>query len=75
MPASPLRQRRIDLGLTQFAVAQRSDISAGRYSLIERQLIRPTQGERQRLAAVFGESEVALFPRAVDEETRANLPR
>jgi transcriptional regulator with XRE-family HTH domain len=56
---------RMERDLTQFDVSSASEISQGRYSMIERGLIEPTAEERARLAAVLGTAPSTLFRRAV----------
>ena len=61
MPASPLHHRRIDCGLTQFAVAHAARISCGRYSMIERRLVEASAEERVRISKALMAPEDALF--------------
>ncbi len=48
-----LKFLRISQGLTQWTLSQKAEISSGRYSMIERGLIQPTDAERDRIARVL----------------------
>lgn len=52
-------------GLTQWEICRETGISQGRYSMIERGLIDPTEEERARLAHVLGANPASLFRSAV----------
>lgn len=60
-----LKMLRLARGLSQWALAQSIRISQGRYSMIERGLIEPSVGERERLAQVLEASAGTLFRPAV----------
>ncbi len=51
--------------LSQWELSHRSAMSQGRYSMIERGLIEPTEEERERLAEVLGEAPAKLFRPAI----------
>ncbi len=61
---------RITQGLTQFTVSQSAGISQGRFSMLERGLVDPTDEERDRLAAVLRASPSALFRSAIRERSQ-----
>jgi transcriptional regulator with XRE-family HTH domain len=65
MPITWLHLARLDRGLTQFLVARAVDVSAGRYSLIERGLAVPTAEERRRLAEALKVPEGRLLERVL----------
>jgi transcriptional regulator with XRE-family HTH domain len=48
-------------GLSAFEVAGKARISSGRYSYLERGLLRPTPEERERLGEIFGVPGSSLF--------------
>ena len=48
-----LKLLRMSWGLSQWELSHRSDMSQGRYSMIERGLIEPTDEELQRLAQIL----------------------
>jgi transcriptional regulator with XRE-family HTH domain len=56
-----IRARRLAERRTAFETARAAEISAGRYSYIERGLVKPTGDERTRLADVFGVQASSLF--------------
>ena len=58
---TPLRRRRLELGLPQWAVARRAGIPAGRLSFAERRVSTLTSRERTAVAAVLGTDEEHLF--------------
>ena len=59
-----IKFRRMSADLTQWQVAQAAKISQGRYSMIERGLIDPTEEERERLAQVLHAPTHTLFRQA-----------
>lgn len=62
-PATRLRLRRVQLGLTQFQVAQRADMkSLGRLSLLERGMVQARPDEIVRLATALKTTPADLFP-------------
>lgn len=65
MPVTAMRHARIDAGVILFVLSQRTAISTGRLSLIERNLVVPSAEERQRIAEVLGKPEAAVFPSSV----------
>ncbi len=52
---------RLTAGRSAFAIAIAARISTGRYSYLERGLLRPTPEERERLAEIFGVPGTSLF--------------
>jgi transcriptional regulator with XRE-family HTH domain len=52
---------RMDQALTQLDLSLASGISQGRYSLIERGKLSPSDGERERLAQILETSATTLF--------------
>jgi transcriptional regulator with XRE-family HTH domain len=48
-----LRRARLDAGLTQFQLSARTGISTGRLSLLERELVQPSDAERERIEAAL----------------------
>jgi transcriptional regulator with XRE-family HTH domain len=60
--ATPIKLRRVEVGFTQLTVCQRSNISTGRYSCIERGIVRPRPDEIERLAFVLDMNPDDLFP-------------
>ncbi len=51
--------------LSQWQLSHEIGISSGRYSMIERGLVKPTVKERQRLAEVLGAPPATLFRSAI----------
>lgn len=75
MGASPLKHLRLDAGLTQFVLAQRTGISQGRLSLIEREQVRPSDAEASKIAAALGVPAARLFSgRHAPEEVLNGAP-
>lgn len=56
-----LKLLRIVSGQTQFEISRSASISQGRFSMIERALIEPTEDERKRLAQVLNAPASTLF--------------
>jgi transcriptional regulator with XRE-family HTH domain len=56
-----LKLLRMSWGLSQWELSHRSDMSQGRYSMIERGLIEPTTEERERLAQILQAPASTLF--------------
>lgn len=56
---------RMSRDLSQWELSRTVGISQGRYSMIERGLIEPTEEERARLARVLGANPATLFRAAV----------
>jgi len=56
-----IRALRLSDGRSAFSTALEAAISSGRYSYLERGLLRPTPEERERLAEIFGVSGTSLF--------------
>jgi len=56
-----IRALRLSDGRSAFSTALEAAISSGRYSYLERGLVRPTPGERERLARIFGVPGTSLF--------------
>jgi len=56
---------RMSKGLSQWEVSRDCEMSQGRYSMLERGLIEPTQNERKRLAQVLQAPASSLFRLAI----------
>jgi transcriptional regulator with XRE-family HTH domain len=56
-----IRALRLSDGRSAFSTALEAAISSGRYSYLERGLVRPTADERERLARIFGVPGTSLF--------------
>jgi transcriptional regulator with XRE-family HTH domain len=56
-----IRALRLSDGRSAFSTALEAAISSGRYSYLERGLVRPTPDERERLATIFGVPGASLF--------------
>lgn len=56
-----LKLERVKHGITQLEVAQRTRISAGRLSLLERGIVEPHADEARRFEAFFGVRATRLF--------------
>ena len=52
---------RISSSMSQWSLSQAAGISQGRYSMVERGLIEPTNEERERLARILQASASTLF--------------
>ena len=52
---------RMERELTQWEISHASEISQGRYSMIERGLVVPTPEERERLVQILNASASTLF--------------
>ena len=63
---------RIFAGVSQWSLSQAADISQGRYSMVERGLIEPSDGERERLARILQASASTLFRPACRVRTKRN---
>lgn len=55
---------RLSAPLSQWHIAQAARMSQGRYSMIERGLIEPTEEERERLAQILHAPALTLFRQA-----------
>jgi transcriptional regulator with XRE-family HTH domain len=74
LPLTPLRQRRLELGLTQNQLGRRAGVLGYRVSLIERLEVDATAQERRKLAAALDVEANVLFPlRAVEEIDAATV--
>lgn len=62
---SHLRLARLNDDLTLFDIQRLADIPMSRLSMLERQLIEPTDDERRRLATALNRKESELFPSRV----------
>ena len=60
-----LKLVRIVSGQTQFEISRSASISQGRFSMIERGLIEPTDEERERLAQILRVPSSTLFRTAI----------
>ncbi len=58
-----IKALRINDGRSAFEVALAARISTGRFSYLERGLLRPTPEERERLAEILGAPGSSLFKR------------
>ena len=56
---------RMSRALSQWELSRESGMSQGRYSMIERGLIEPTEEERVRLAEILGVPASTLFRSAI----------
>lgn len=56
-----LKLERVRCGITQLEIAQRTRISAGRLSLLERGIVKPRADEARRFEALFGVRAGRLF--------------
>ena len=56
-----IKLRRISAGMSQWSLSHAAGISQGRYSMVERGLIEPTEEERERLAGILQTSSSTLF--------------
>lgn len=56
---------RLSRHLSQWELAHSAGLSQGRYSMIERGLIEPTEAERARLAHVLGANPATLLRAAI----------
>ncbi len=56
---------RMSIGLSQWELSRAAGMSQGRYSMIERGLIDPTEAERAGLAHVLNANPATLFRSAV----------
>ncbi|MBA5870900.1 MAG: helix-turn-helix domain-containing protein [Nitrospira sp. CR2.1] len=64
---------RMSRNLSQWELSQRVGVSQGRYSMIERGLIEPTETERIRLAHVLGANPAMLFRAAIRSTGSSSL--
>jgi transcriptional regulator with XRE-family HTH domain len=69
-----LKLVRVSRDLTQWELSHQSDMSQGRYSMIERGLIEPTPEERERLAQIL-QAPAATLLRQVGQMRSAHSPR
>ncbi len=56
---------RMSRSLSQWELSRTVGVSQGRFSMIERGLIEPTEAERIRLASVLGANPATLFRAAI----------
>ena len=68
-----LKVLRMSKGHTQWELCKQTNISQGRYSMIERGLIEPTNEERARLANILNANPVTLFRSAIRSSTLAEV--
>ena len=61
MAASALKHRRIDYGLTLFALGRKTIIHPGRLSQIERRLVKPRKDDVERLSKALKTTVAELF--------------
>ena len=68
-----LKLLRMSRGLSQWELSHQTDMSQGRYSMIERGLIEPTAEERERLAQVLQAPAATLLRPACRKPASAAL--
>ena len=69
-----LRDARFHRRLSQYELANQTDIPQSRISLIENALVEPREEEKQRLAAILRIPIQQLFPEHVETANTQELP-